>query len=221
MEIAKKLVEIKNELPNGVRLVAVSKTKPPETILEAYKAGHKIFGENKVQELVSKYEVLPKEIEWHMIGHLQRNKVKYIAPFVSLIHGIDSLRLLKEINKQGEKNNRIISCLLQIKIGQEESKYGLSENETEELLLSTEFKTFNNVSINGLMGMATYTTDEDTLRSEFRKLYSIFKTIEEKHFQNSQNFNEISMGMSNDYKIAIEEGATLVRIGSLIFGERI
>jgi pyridoxal phosphate enzyme (YggS family) len=221
MEIAKKLAEIKNELPNGVRLVAVSKTKPPETILEAYKAGHKVFGENKVQELVSKYEVLPKEIEWHMIGHLQRNKVKYIAPFVSLIHGVDSLRLLKEINKQGEKNNRIISCLLQIRIGQEESKYGLSENEAEELLLSTEFKTFDNISINGLMGMATYTTDEDTLRSEFRKLYSTFKTIEEKHFQNSQNFNEISMGMSNDYKIAIEEGATLVRIGSLIFGERI
>lgn len=221
MQTAQKLVEIINELPKEVKLVAVSKTKPAETILEAYHTGHRIFGENKVQELVSKYEELPKDIEWHMIGHLQRNKVKFIAPFVSLIHGVDSIKLLKEINKEGGKNDRIISCLLQVKIGQEETKFGLSQQDVEELLLSNEYNILGNISIVGVMGMATYTTNEEVIRSEFRKLYSIFKTIREKHFRNSQKFTEISMGMSNDYKIAIEEGATLVRIGSSIFGERI
>jgi pyridoxal phosphate enzyme (YggS family) len=221
MQTAQKILEIKNELPKGVKLVAVSKTKPPKTILEAYQSGHRIFGENKVQELVSKYEELPKDIEWHMIGHLQRNKVKFIAPFVSLIHGVDSIKLLKEINKEGEKHDRIISCLLQIKIGQEETKFGLSQQDVEELLSSNDYNMLANISIEGVMGMATYTTNEEIIRSEFRKLYSIFKSIKERHFQNSQNFTEISMGMSNDYKIAIEEGATLLRIGSSIFGERI
>ncbi len=221
METAQKIADIKNELPEGVRLVAVSKTKPPETILEAYNAGHTVFGENKVQELESKHKNLPKDIEWHMIGHLQRNKVKFIAPFISLIHGVDSLKLLKEINKEGEKNNRCIPCLLQIRIAKEDTKFGLTQQEADALLLSDDYKILKNISINGIMGMATYTQHEEIIRSEFRKLYSIFRTIGEKYFSDSENFTEISMGMSNDYKIAIEEGATLVRIGSSIFGERI
>jgi pyridoxal phosphate enzyme (YggS family) len=221
MQTAERLNEIKSELPEGVRLVAVSKTKPPETILGAYHAGHTIFGENKVQELVSKYEMLPKDIEWHMIGHLQRNKVRFIAPFVTLIHGVDSLKLLKEINKEGMKNSRSIPCLLQIRIAREESKFGLLPYEAEELLRSADFGAMQNISIDGLMGMATYTPDENIIRSEFQKLYSIFRTIREKFFPDSNHFRELSMGMSNDYKIAIEEGATLVRIGSSIFGERI
>lgn len=221
MQTAQKIAELKNELPSGVKLVAVSKTKPPEKILEVFQTGHTVFGENKVQELVTKYEVLPKDIEWHMIGHLQRNKVKYIAPFVNLIHGVDSLKLLKEINKEGEKNNRIIACLLQIKIGKEDTKYGLSQQEAEVLLSSDEYNAMNNISIQGVMGMATFTQDEGIVRSEFQKLNSIFKSIGKKYFSNSDKFKELSMGMSNDYKIAIEEGATIVRIGSMIFGERI
>jgi pyridoxal phosphate enzyme (YggS family) len=221
MEIAKNLKKIKSELPEGVKLVAVSKTKPPESILEAYRAGHKIFGENKVQELVTKYEALPKDIEWHMIGHLQTNKVKYIAPFVKLIHGVDSLKLLREIDKEAFKNGRSISCLLQIRIAREETKYGLSLQEVEEILISTEYYTFHHVSVEGLMGMATFTSDEPVVRSEFQKLYSIFKIIREKYFASTGSFREISMGMSDDYRIAVEEGATMVRIGSSIFGERI
>lgn len=221
MQTAQKIIELKNELPSGVKLVAVSKTKPPEKILEVFQTGHTVFGENKVQELVTKYEILPKDIEWHMIGHLQRNKVKYIAPFVSLIHGVDSLKLLKEINKEGEKNNRIVACLLQIKIGKEETKYGLSQKEAEVLLSSDEYKAMDNISVQGLMGMATFTSDDEVVRSEFQKLNSIFKSIGKKYFPDSDKFRELSMGMSNDYKIAIEEGATIIRIGSMIFGERI
>jgi pyridoxal phosphate enzyme (YggS family) len=221
MQIARKIIELKTKLSEGVKLVAVSKTKPAEDILEAYGAGHVIFGENKVQELVSKYEVLPKDIEWHMIGHLQTNKVKFIAPFVSLIHGVDSLKLLKEIDKEGKKNNRIIACLLQLKIGKEDTKFGFSEEEVYAVLSSADFKAMNNISVHGVMGMATYTSDEKLLRSEFQKLNSIFKSIREKFFPDLENFKEISMGMSNDYTLAVEEGATIVRIGSLIFGERI
>ena len=211
---------LSKEIPDNVKLIAVSKTKPVETILEAYQSGYKVFGENKVQELASKYESLPKDIEWHMIGHMQSNKVKYIAPFVSLIHGVDSFKLLKVINKEGEKNNRIIDCLLQFHIAREESKFGLDIIEGKEMLTSDEFSELKNVNIRGVMGMATFTENEDTIRSEFKELVYIFNQLKESYFKDKDNFNEISMGMSGDYKIAIEEGATMVRIGSLLFGAR-
>jgi pyridoxal phosphate enzyme (YggS family) len=204
-----------------VKLVAVSKTKPAEQILEAYQSGHKIFAENKVQELVSKFEILPKDIEWHMVGHLQTNKVKYIAPFVSLIHAVDSLKLLKAIDKEALKNNRIIPCLLQVKIAREQSKFGLNNTELEHLLRSEDFKNLNNIRILGLMGMASYTNDTDIVRDEFKKLVSIFKSIRQSYFLDKSYFKELSMGMSTDYKIAVEEGSTMIRIGSLIFGERV
>ena len=209
-----------SEIPANVKLIAVSKTKPVETILEAYKSGHKIYGENKVQDLVDKYNELPKDIEWHMIGHMQSNKVKYIAPFVSLIHGVDSFKLLKVVNKEGEKNNRKIDCLLQFHIAKEETKFGLDLNETIEFLKSEEFKNMNYVNIYGVMGMATFTENEDTIRSEFKELVHIFNQLKNTYFLRNDNFKEISMGMSADYKIAIEEGATMVRIGSLLFGAR-
>ena len=203
-----------------VMLVAVSKTKPNEVILDFYKNGHTIFGENKVQELVNKYEALPKDIEWHMIGHLQSNKVKYIAPFVAMIHSIDSLKILKEINKQARKNNRTIDCLLQIHIAEEESKFGLDEQEVLEILKSDTYHTFKNIRIAGLMGMATYTDDMDQVRQEFRYLKTLFDRLKEQFFKDKPEFKEISMGMSGDYRIAVEEGSTMVRIGSLLFGER-
>ena len=209
-----------SDIPANVKLIAVSKTKPVETILEAYKSGHKIYGENKVQDLVDKYNELPKDIEWHMIGHMQSNKVKYIAPFVSLIHGVDSFKLLKVINKEGEKNNRKIDCLLQFHIAKEETKFGLDLNETTEFLKSEEFKNLNHINICGIMGMATYTENEDTIRSEFKDLVHIFNQLKNTYFLKNDDFMEISMGMSGDYKIAIEEGATMVRIGSLLFGAR-
>lgn len=209
-----------SEIPANVKLIAVSKTKPVETILEAYKSGHKIYGENKVQDLVDKYNELPKDIEWHMIGHMQSNKVKYVAPFVSLIHGVDSFKLLKVINKEGEKNNRKIDCLLQFHIAKEETKFGLDLNETTEFLKSEEFKNLNHVNICGVMGMATFTENENTIRSEFNELVHIFNQLKNTYFLKNDNFKEISMGMSADYKIAIEEGATMVRIGSLLFGAR-
>lgn len=208
-----------NEIPTHVKLIAVSKTKPIDTIREAYQSGYKIFGENKVQELADKYNELPKDIEWHMIGHMQSNKVKYIAPFVSLIHGVDSFKLLNVINKEGEKNNRKINCLLQFHIAKEETKFGLSIEEAKEFLQSEEFKNLNNITICGVMGMATYTENEDAIRSEFKELVCIFNELKTTFFLNS-DFKEISMGMSGDYKIAIEEGATMVRIGSLLFGAR-
>lgn len=216
MSIRTNLENIKNKLPNEVTLVAVSKTKPTGDIMEAYEAGHRVFGENKVQEMVQKWEELPKDIEWHMIGHVQRNKVKYMAPFVSLIHGVDSLRLLLEIDKQAKKNNRTINCLLQIHIAEEETKFGLDETELEEILVSEEFKALENVKIVGLMGMATFTSDENQIRKEFAFLKAIYDSLQSK----LPNLNTLSMGMSGDYIIAIEEGSNMIRVGSSIFGAR-
>jgi pyridoxal phosphate enzyme (YggS family) len=218
--ISKNLKKIKEQLPEGVTLVAVSKTKPAEMILDAYNCGQRIFGENKVQELVEKEEKLPKDIEWHMIGHLQRNKVKYIAPFVSLIHGVDSLRLLQTINKEADKNERAISCLLQIHIASEETKFGLDKKELFDLLRNEDFRTFQNVRIKGLMGMATFTDDQSKVASEFRILKNLFFETKNEFFKDDEDFSVISMGMSGDYEIAVDEGSTMVRIGSSIFGER-
>ncbi len=219
MSIIENLKKINNSIPNTVSLIAVSKTKPIPTILDAYNAGHKIFGENKIQEMVQKYEELPKDIEWHMIGHLQSNKVKYMAHFVSLIHGVDSFKTLKEINKQAIKNNRIINCLLQLKIASEETKFGMALYEAEHLLNSEEFSKFHNINIKGLMGMASFTDDETIIRIEFRTLKNNFNKLKK---YKSENFNPtiISMGMSGDYKIAIEEGSNMIRVGSAIFGKR-
>ena len=219
MSISENILKIKSKLPEGVSLVAVSKTKPISDLLEAYNVGQRIFGENKIQEMASKYNEMPKDIAWHMIGHIQRNKVKYMAPFVSLIHGVDSLRLLAEINKQALKNNRIIECLLQVKIATEESKFGLSENEVLNLLASEEIKTFQNIKIIGLMGMATFTNNQEQLQKEFEILKCIFDNLT--HL-NSTNYNlkTLSMGMSDDYPIAIKNGSTMIRVGSSIFGKR-
>jgi PLP dependent protein len=203
-----------------IALVAVSKTKTIEEIKELYDLGQKDFGENYVQELTDKYKALPKDIRWHFIGHLQTNKVKYIAPFVSLIHGVDSFKLLKEINKQGEKNNKVINCLLQVYIAQEETKFGLNEDELDDIFGSAELKDLKNIKISGLMGMASFTENEETIRNEFRYLKTLFNSYKRLSIANCQ-LSILSMGMSADYKIAIEEGSTMVRIGSLIFGERI
>nr|WP_265242652.1 YggS family pyridoxal phosphate-dependent enzyme [Muriicola sp. Z0-33] len=213
MSIKENLEKIRESLPKEVTLVAVSKTKTNEEILEAYAAGQRIFGENKVQELTRKWELLPEDIEWHMIGHLQRNKVKYMAPYVALVHGVDSLRLLKEIDKQAKKENRIIPCLLQMHIAEEDTKFGLNEIELDEIL---GYEHLEHVKIMGLMGMATFTTDEQQIRKEFRKLKAYYERLKEKLPQ----ANILSMGMSGDYEIAIEEGSTMVRIGSSIFGAR-
>jgi len=201
----------------GAMLVAVSKKKSADEILQVYNAGHKIFGENYVQELTEKYEALPKDIEWHFIGHLQSNKVKLIAPFVSLIQSVDSLKLLKEINKEAEKNNRVIDCLLQIHIAKEETKFGLSFQEAETLLHSAELNQMKNVSINGLMGMATLTEDEKKIRSEFRMLKDFRDRLQSSNFK----LQTLSIGMTSDYTIALEEGSNMIRVGSAIFGERI
>ncbi|HRX11851.1 MAG TPA: YggS family pyridoxal phosphate-dependent enzyme [Draconibacterium sp.] len=220
MNIAENINLIKDKLPENVRLVAVSKTKPNEDILEAYNAGHKIFGENKVQDLVRKYEQLPKDIEWHFIGHPQTNKIKYIAPFVHLIHGVDSLKLLKVIDAEGKKNNRQIGCLLQFHIAEEETKFGLSLSEAKEILESKEFKNFRNTIVAGVMGMATYTENSRQIHNEFKSLKTIFNALKNEYFSGFKYFSEISMGMSDDYHIAIEEGSTIIRVGSKIFGER-
>lgn len=220
MDIGKNIAEIKQTLPDGVKLVAVSKKKSPEIILQAYHAGHKIFGENKAQELIQKYEELPGDIEWHFIGHLQTNKVKYLAPFVNMIHGIDSFKILKTVNKEAKKNNRIIPCLMQFHIAQESTKFGLSEEEAYEILDSDEYKALKNVSIVGVMGMATFTDNEELVRNEFRFLKKIFDKLKKEYFARKNGFREISMGMSDDYAIAVEEGSTMVRIGSKIFGSR-
>jgi pyridoxal phosphate enzyme (YggS family) len=216
MSIKTNLDSIKRTLPDYVTLVAVSKTKPTDSILEAYRNGQIVFGENKIQEMTEKWEALPKDIEWHMIGHVQRNKVKYMAEFVSLIHGVDSLKLLKEINKLAKKYNRIIPCLLQIHIAEEDTKFGLDKAELMTLVDSLEFKELGNIKIEGLMGMATYTSDENQIRKEFKFLKSIFDDLQ----RSIPLISVLSMGMSGDYKIAIEEGSTMVRIGSSIFGER-
>lgn len=218
--IQENLQKILANIPEGVTLLAVSKTKPESDILEAYNYGIRNFGENKVQEMVGKYENLPKDIKWHLIGHLQTNKVKYMASFVSLIHSVDSLNLLETINKEAVKVNRVIPCLLQFHIASEETKFGLSEDEAYALLESDSYKSMKNVEICGVMGMATNTENMDVVRSEFKHLKQIFDNLHEKYFADSTTFKTISMGMSHDYQIAIEEGSTIVRIGSSIFGER-
>lgn len=220
MDIGKNILELKKQLPETVSLVAVSKTKPNEDILAAYEVGQRIFGENKVQDLTRKYEELPKDIEWHFIGHPQTNKVKYIASFVGLIHGVDSLKLLKIIDKEAEKNQRKIRCLLQFHIARESTKFGLDEPEADGILSSDEFKDLKHVQVAGVMGMATYTDDHDQIRNEFRTLRNIFTSLKNKYFSDSNTFCEISMGMSDDYPIAVEEGSTMIRVGSKIFGER-
>lgn len=201
-------------------LIAVSKTKPVEMIEEAYAAGQRVFGENKVQEMVDKYEQLPKDINWHMIGHLQTNKVKYIAPFVALIHGVESLKLLETINKEANKVGRVIPCLLQFHIAQEETKFGLTLEEAREILESEAYRGMQNVRIAGVMGMATNTDNEEQIRAEFRHLKEIFDTLKREYFPGNADFKELSMGMSGDYPIAVQEGSTMVRVGSAIFGAR-
>lgn len=218
--ISQKLAEIQKTIPANVCLVAVSKTKPVSDLMEAYQAGQRHFGENKVQEMTEKWEVLPKDIQWHLIGHLQTNKVKYIAPYVHLIHSVDSLKLLAEINKQGAKNQRVISVLLQFYIAKEETKFGLDYEEAVELLTSDAFKSFNNIHVVGVMGMASFTDDESVVRAEFSQLKAIFTKLKNSFFQNDDSFKEISMGMSGDYQLAIEQGSTMVRVGSSIFGGR-
>ena len=219
MLVKQNLNNIKNSLPENVALIAVSKTKPVSSILEAYQAGQRAFGENKIQEMVEKFDILPKDIEWHMIGHLQSNKVKYMAHFVHLIHGVDSFKTLKEINKQALKHDRIINCLLEVKIANEETKFGLSFAEVELLLKSEELKNLKNINIQGLMGMASFTENNEIVRDEFKTLKTFFDSL-----QKYQSFNVnpiiLSMGMSGDYKIAIEEGSTMIRVGSAIFGSR-
>jgi PLP dependent protein len=214
--ISANIEKIKQQIGQNVQLVAVSKTKPVELLMEAYNAGQRIFGENKVQEMVAKHEQMPKDIEWHMIGHLQSNKVKYITPFVSLIHAVDSLKLLETINKEAIKNNRVIDCLLQIYIADEETKFGLDETELNALFESEIYNQMNNIKIVGLMGMATNSDDENKIRNEFKKLKAIFEKLRITNF----DLRILSMGMSSDYKIAVEEGSSMVRVGSLIFGER-
>lgn len=220
MSIADNLIQIKSSLPDNVTLVAVSKTKPVSAIREAYDAGQRVFGENKVQEMLEKQPELPQDIEWHLIGHLQSNKVKYIAPFVTMIHGVDSFKLLQEINKQGEKNNRVIDCLLQFHIAAEETKYGLTFEEAEAILQSREFVEMEYVQIRGLMGMASFVDNEEQIHDEFRNLNNYFEILKSHYFKYNASFNTLSMGMSGDYKIAIEEGSTMIRVGSSIFGGR-
>ncbi len=219
MSIKDNLLKIKSSLPENVTLVAVSKTKPVSDLMEAYNAGQRIFGENKIQEMSEKWEQMPKDIQWHMIGHIQTNKVKFMAPFVSLIHGVDSLKILEEINKQALKNNRIIDCLLQIHIAEEETKFGLNEDELENLLASETFINLKNIKIVGLMGMATFTENQNQIKKEFEHLKSIFDTKKSLSIVNCQ-LSILSMGMSGDYQLAIEYGSTMVRIGSSIFGGR-
>ena len=218
--IQEEIKSIQERLPEHVRLVAVSKFHPIEALEEAYAAGQRVFGESKVQEMTTKYEALPKDIEWHFIGHLQTNKIKYMAPYVALIHGVDSFKLLKEINKQAIKAERTIPCLLQIHIAQEESKFGFSFDECRQMLEEGCWKELTHISIAGLMGMATNTDDENIIQQEFQSLGAFFQEIKDSYFSNQPAFKEISMGMSDDYPIAIAEGSTLVRIGSKIFGQR-
>ncbi len=220
MPITQNLLKIKSTLPETVTLVAVSKTKPIPDLMEAYDAGQRIFGENKIQEMAEKWEAMPKDIEWHMIGHVQTNKVKFMAPFVSLIHGVDSLKLLHEINRQAKKNNRIIDCLLQIYIAEEETKFGLDEKELNEILTSETFQEMKNIRIVGLMGMATFTDNQDQIKKEFTHLKSIFDYLDTKPKTLNLEPKTLSMGMSGDYPLAIECGSTMVRIGSSIFGGR-
>jgi len=219
-KIAANIKHLKEQIPPSVRLVAVSKTKPESDILEAYNSGHKIFGENRVPELLKKKDNLPADIEWHMIGHLQSNKVKLIVPFISMIHSADSFRLLKTIDLEASGINRIVNCLLQIHIAAEETKFGFSMDEIHEMIKSEDFRKLNSIRICGVMGMATFTDDSGRVRNEFRYLAQCYYELKRDYFADKPEFREISMGMSGDYKIAIGEGSTIVRIGSLIFGER-
>lgn len=219
MSIASNLSTIKSELHDDVTLVAVSKTKSNEDILQAYNAGQRIFGENKIQEMVEKHEQLPGDIKWHMIGHVQRNKVKYMASFVSLIHGVDNFKLLKEINKQAKKHDRVIDCLFQLKIAKEDSKFGMTNNIIKDILNSDEFSELKNIKIVGLMGMATFTDNKSQIKSEFNNLKLAFDALSI-HKAFNFNLSTISMGMSGDFKLAIECGSNMVRIGSSIFGVR-
>ncbi len=221
MSIQSNLKEVLATLPSHVRLVAVSKYHPVEALQEAYEAGQRIFGESKVQEMTQKYELLPKDIEWHFIGHLQTNKIKYMAPFVSMIHGVDSFKLLCEINKQAAKAGRIIPCLLQIHIAREETKFGFSPDECRDMLRQEGWKDLQHIRICGVMGMATNTDNEADIDQEFQTLAALFQEIKEIHFTQDPYFTEVSMGMSDDYPIAVKNGSTLVRVGSRIFGERI
>jgi PLP dependent protein len=220
MTIRENILALKSTLPGNVRLVAVSKMKTVPEILEAYQAGQRDFGENKAQEMAAKFSELPTDIDWHFIGHLQTNKVKYIAPFVSCIHSADSLRLLLEINREALRNSRTIPCLLQFHIAEEETKFGLSLGEAESMLLSDTLKTLRNIKITGVMGMATFTENMEQVRKEFRNLRTIFEVVKEAFFKDQPSFREISMGMSDDFPIAVEEGSTMVRIGNAVFGAR-
>lgn len=220
MQISENLKEVLHFIPENVKLIAVSKNHSPEQIMEAYQAGQRCFGENKVQELLQKQPILPSDIQWHLIGHLQTNKVKYIAPFVSCIHSVDSFKLLQLINKEAAKNNRAIDCLLQMHIAEEDTKFGMNMNELAELLQNPDFSLLQNVRICGLMGMATFTDDMEQVRKEFKNLKQGFEMVREKWFADKDYFREISMGMSDDYRLAIEEGSTMVRVGTAIFGSR-
>lgn len=219
MSIEENIKSLKAELSEEVTLIAVSKTKPNEDILEAYNMGHRDFGENKVQDMVDKFESLPKDINWHMIGHVQTNKVKYMADFVHLIHGVDSFKLIKEINKQAKKSGRVINCLLQIKIAEEDSKFGMSADDAKDMLTTPEFNKLNNILVVGVMGMATFTTDENQIGSEFERLQKIFFELKDIESKNC-DFKIISSGMSGDYKIALNHGSNMIRVGSSIFGKR-
>ena len=221
MSIQQNIEEIRKHIPQHVRLVCVSKFHPNETLMEAYVCGERIFGESKVQELCGKYETLPKDISWHYIGHLQTNKIKFIVPFVELIHGVDSYKLLEEINKQALKAGKKVNCLLQVHIAKEETKFGFSNEELMETLSEGKWKELSGIRICGLMGMATYTENRDQIRNEFKGLKVLLDLVKEQYFNNEPSFRELSMGMSDDYRIAIEEGSTLVRIGSSIFGHRV
>ena len=220
MAIRENLAALAAKIPPGCTLIAVSKTQPPDKILEVYEHGQRRFGENRAQELASKHEALPKDIEWHMIGHLQSNKVKYIASFVSLIHSVESMKLLEEINRQADRNERVIPCLLQVHIAEEESKFGLSPQEVPDFLASLRGKGLRHVRLRGLMGMATFTPDEQQVRREFRTLKALFDGLRTRDLPDGVTMEHLSMGMSGDYSIAIEEGSTMVRVGTAIFGER-
>lgn len=222
MSIAKNIASIQNEISSlGVRLVAVSKTKSVDEIMEAYETGQRVFGENIVQELIEKQELLPKDIQWHQLGHLQTNKVKYIAPFISLIHSVDSLKILKEINKHAQRQDRVIDCLLQVYIASEDSKFGLEHVELIELLSSEDFRQMQHIRIRGLMGIATNTENIKLIKEEYYELKTLFEGVKVSYFRNEDYFDTLSMGMSSDYKIAIEQGSNMIRLGSTIFGKRV
>ena len=219
-DIASNIIKLKKEIPANVKLVAVSKTKTTDDILKAYNTGHRIFGENRVKELTEMGEFLPTDIEWHFVGHLQSNKVKHIAPLITMIQSVDTFRLLRIINKEASQVNKILDCLLQFHIAREETKFGFSMDEVKEMMGSEEFRLLDNIRLCGVMGMATFTDDHEQVREEFRCLYGYFNELKNKYFHDQSSFSEISMGMSGDYRIAIEEGSTMIRIGSIIFGER-